>query len=165
MYILGIDPGYDRLGIAIIEHTNGKSSFVYSACFETDKKSTLTQRLFKVGTEIARIIDTYKPQLLAIETLFFTNNQKTAMGVAEARGVICYEASRAGIAIVEMSPLQIKQALTGFGRAEKTAVFEMTKRLITIPDRKMRDDEMDAIAVAIAGSVYGVRGNTIVTPI
>jgi|JI8StandDraft_1071087.scaffolds.fasta_scaffold474776_1 crossover junction endodeoxyribonuclease RuvC len=162
MHILGIDPGYDRLGIAVIEYTNGKPKFVYSACFETDKKSPLTKRLFNVGEEIAHVIKKYKPELLAIETLFLTNNQKTAMGVAEARGVICYEASRAGVAIVEMSPLQIKQALTGFGRAEKTAVFEMTKRLIQVPERKMLDDEMDALAVAIAGSVYGVRGNVVV---
>lgn len=162
MYILGIDPGYDRLGIAIIEHTNGTSTFVYSECFETDKKATLVDRLHAVGSRIGTIIKQYAPSLLAIETLYFTNNQKTAMGVAEARGIICYEATCAGLAIVEMTPLQIKQALTGFGRAEKTAVFEMTKRLITIPDRKMRDDEMDAIAVALAGSVYGIRGNTIV---
>lgn len=163
MIILGIDPGYDRVGIAVITLEKGKPSYLFSTCLETNKKTSLSKRLVEVGTALKEVIETWKPNLLAIETLYMTNNQKTAIGVAEARGIICYESEKAGLSLVEMTPLQIKQAVTGYGKADKGALFDMTKRLIAIPrkegNKKMLDDEMDAIAIALAGSAYGVRGN------
>ncbi len=152
MRILAIDPGYDRVGIAVIEKdppAGGKETLVYSDCFRTDGKQKLPERIFSVGQEIARLIKKYKPDALAIETLFMTTNQKTVMGVSEARGVIMYEASRAGITVFEYTPLQIKIATTGYGRATKEQVESMTLRLITIPKKARIDDEMDAIAVGL----------------
>ncbi len=165
MKIISIDPGYERIGIAVLEKNappagGGKASFaksyggpreelLYSDCFKTDTKSKLSQRIFCIGEEIARLIKKYKPEALAIETLFMTSNQKTVMGVSEARGVIMYEASRAGIPIFEYTPLQIKIAVTGYGRAEKREVHTMVKKLISLSDKKMIDDEVDAIAVGL----------------
>lgn len=162
MNIIGIDPGYDRLGIAVISFEKGVASYLYSTCIQTDKKQSLSKRLLCIGSAVETIIQKYKPSLLAIETLYMTNNQKTALSVAEARGVVCYEAEKNNLSIVQMTPLQIKQALTGYGKADKNAVFTMTEKLLVIPKKKMIDDEMDALAVALSGSVYGVRGNTII---
>jgi len=161
MNIVGIDPGYDRLGIAVISFEKGKASYLYSACVQTDKKEPLSKRLLCIGKTVAMVFQKYQPTVLAIETLYMTTNQKTALGVAEARGVVCYEAEKNNLSIVHMTPLQIKQALTGYGKADKHAVFTMTKKLLTIPKKKMLDDEMDALAVALSGSVYGIRGTTL----
>ena len=98
MIILGIDPGYERIGIAVIDK-NGqqKESLVYSSCFKTDPKLSFTERLFLIGKEIDRVCEKYSPSLLSIETLLFNTNQKTALMVSEARGVIVYEAKRNGL--------------------------------------------------------------------
>ncbi len=150
MRILAIDPGYERVGIAVLEkNAGGKETIVYSDCFRTDKKAKLPARIFSIGEEIATLIKKYKPEALAIETLFMTTNQKTVMGVSEARGVIIYEASRAGIAVFEYTPLQIKIAVTSYGHADKEDVRKMVKNLITLPAKKQIDDEIDAIAVGL----------------
>jgi len=149
MKIIAIDPGYDRVGVAIIEKTNGKEKLLDSLCIVTDSKKTLTKRIFEIGQELGKIIKKWKVQTLAIEKLYFTSNQKTAMGVSEARGVIMYEAEKAGLKIFEYTPIQIKVAVTGYGKATKDNVFDMTKRLIKIPDKKTLDDEIDAIAIGL----------------
>src|SRR3989344_1597168 len=110
--ILGIDPGFERLGIAILERKNGKESVIFSECFKTSSKLDFSERLVLIGDEIRNIIKKYQPEVLAIETLFLTTNHKTVMRVAEARGVVIYEASRAGLKIFEASPPQIKIATT-----------------------------------------------------
>jgi len=154
MIILGIDPGYDRLGIAVLEkQTKGKEDVVYSDCFETSPKDALYARFVAIGTEIGRILDTFKPDGLAIETLFITKNQKTAMRVSEARGIIIYEAARRNIPIYEYGPMQIKTAVAGDGSADKNRVIKMVNLLVNIPHKpRMLDDEFDAIAVALAHS-------------
>ena len=151
MKLLAIDPGYERVGIAIIEKENkGKENLVYSECFKTDAKLPFIERLLALGTEIARVIKKYKPDGLAIEKLYMTTNQKTAMQVAEARGVTIYEASKLGLPIYEYTPMEIKVAVTGYGKATKDDVFFMVKKLIELPDsRKIIDDEIDAIAVGL----------------
>jgi len=150
MKIISIDPGYDRVGVAILEKIRGgKEELAYAECIETSSKLKLPERIFLIGQEIVRLIKKYKPEALAIETLFMTSNQKTVMGVSEARGVIIYEASRAGIPIFEYTPLQIKIAVTGYGRAEKREVHTMVKKLISLPAKKRLDDEIDAIAVGL----------------
>ncbi len=155
MKIISIDPGYDRVGIAILQkEKSGKEELVYADCFRTSSKQTLSERIFSIGTEVARLIKKYKPEMLAIETLFMTTNQKTVMGVSEARGVIIYEASRAGLSVCEYTPLQIKIAVTGYGKATKDQVEAMVERLIILPKKARIDDEMDAIAVGITAFAH-----------
>jgi crossover junction endodeoxyribonuclease RuvC len=150
MKLLSIDPGYERIGIAILEKKEGKEILLYSECFKTDAKLPFVERLLAIGTEIARVIKKYKPNGLAIEKLYMTTNQKTAMQVAEARGVVMYEASKLGLEIFEYTPMEIKVAVTGYGKATKDDVFFMVKKLIELPkDRKIIDDEIDAIAVGL----------------
>ena len=166
MRILGIDPGYDRLGIAVIERSSrgpGKETLLYSDCFQTSSKETIYARLTKVGEEIGRIIDTFEPNTVALETLFITKNQKTAMRVAEARGILIYEATKRGIPVYEYSPMQIKLAVTGDGTSDKARVIKMIRMLIAMPNKTsvsaikpekmvVLDDEYDAVAVALAHS-------------
>ncbi len=145
MKILGIDPGYDRVGIAIIED----GTLLHSECFETSSKDSFHIRLRSVGEHIHKIIKNYSPDIMAIESLFITKNQKTAMKVAEARGVISYEACLKDIPIYEYSPPQIKVAVTGHGGSDKAQVIKMIPLLIKMKTLVALDDEYDAIAVAL----------------
>ncbi len=152
--VLAIDPGYERLGIAVAERAHegplrGKDILLFSECFQTPAKTAFPIRLRALGEEIARVIEEFEPTILAIETLFFTNNQKTAMSVAEARGVIVYEAARHGLPIAEYGPGQIKNAVTGYGKSDKQQVTDMIPKLIRINKDIEHDDEYDAIACAI----------------
>ena len=154
MRVLAIDPGYERLGIAVLEKPkHGKETLIHSECFTTKRAEPDTERLRQIGEKIRETIKKWKPEALAIETLFLHSNQKTAMRVAEARGIILYEAVRASLTIAEYSPLQIKMAVAGYGRADKRQVSEMIPRLISLPvlpAKKIRiDDELDAIAVGL----------------
>ena len=150
MRIISIDPGYERVGIAIIEKEEGqKENLIYSNCFKTSAKLPLTERLFLIGQEIDKTIKEYGAETLAIETLFFTNNQKTVMGVSEARGVIMYQAMLNKIPVFEYTPLQIKIAVTGYGKSDKKQVTDMVTRLIKIEKQIKHDDEYDAIAVGL----------------
>jgi len=153
MRILGIDPGYDRLGIAIIEKPiRGKEVLIYSGCLQTSAKDSIYERLKAVGTEIARVLDEFEPKEMALESLFITKNQKTAMRVAEARGILIYEAAKRGIAISEYGPVEIKSAISGDGRSDKERMTKMVRLLIDIPIKIAKDDEYDAIAVALTHS-------------
>ncbi|MDD5165462.1 MAG: crossover junction endodeoxyribonuclease RuvC [Candidatus Pacebacteria bacterium] len=153
MIILGIDPGYDRLGIAVIEKPlKGKEVLIYSDCFTTSPKDSIYDRLKAIGGEISRIIEIYKPDALAIETLFITKNQKTAMRVSEARGIIIYEGLKKNVLIFEYSPMEIKMAITSDGTSDKERVTRMVQILVTIPKKVALDDEYDAIAVALTHS-------------
>lgn len=150
MRILAIDPGFERIGIAILERLpQTKDIVVYSDCFKTSAKIPFHERLTAIGTEIERIITLYAPVALAIEKLYFTTNQKTVMGVAEARGVIIYCASRNGLLLFEYTPPQIKVAVTGYGKADKTMVMTMVPKLIRINTPSHSDDELDAIAIGL----------------
>lgn len=145
MRILGIDPGYDRIGIAVIED----KSLLYSECFITSRDDNFHMRLKEIGQKINTVIKKFSPEVLAIESLFITKNQKTAMKVAEARGVISYEASLLNIPIYEYSPPQIKVAVTGHGGSDKSQITKMIPLLIKMKVKKALDDEYDAIAVAL----------------
>lgn len=155
MRILGIDPGYDRVGIAIIDKLpRQKEVLVYSECFETSAKDEFPSRLFQVGERIREILEKFSPNILSIESLFITKNQKTAMRVSEARGVIIYEAIKQGLEICEYTPLQVKTAVTGHGKSDKNGIIKMIRVLLKLPDKKMLDDEYDAIAVALTCMAY-----------
>jgi crossover junction endodeoxyribonuclease RuvC len=149
MRVLAVDPGYDRAGIAIIEKKDGKEFLLFSNCLITDKKKDLNERIFSLGKELESIILKYKPNTLAIETLFFNKNIKTGIGVAEARGVIIFLAKRYNCEVYEFGPQEIKVAITGYGNSDKAAVISMVKRLVANAPEKALDDEYDAIAVGV----------------
>lgn len=156
MRILGIDPGFERLGIAILEKNKSdkKEHVLFSECFKTSAKLEFADRLKLIGEEVKKIIKEYKPEILSIETLFLTTNHKTVMHVAEARGVVIYEAVCAGLKIFEASPPQIKIATTGYGRSDKTQINKMVKILVEIDNSKTSDDELDAIAIALTAFAH-----------
>lgn len=150
MKIIAIDPGYERMGVAVIEKKpREKEILIFSECFKTSAKISHDKRLKLIGQEIEKIIEKYKPETMAIETLFFTNNQKTAMHVLEARGVMLYVASAAGLSVVEFTPVVIKVAVTGYGKSDKSQVTAMVQKLIEIKTEIKYDDEYDAIAVGL----------------
>jgi crossover junction endodeoxyribonuclease RuvC len=149
MKIIAIDPGYERLGIAILEKGTGKESLVFSECFITSTKEKHENRLKLIGSEIERVIKKYQPEAMGIETLFFKTNAKTAMKVSEARGIMLYEAAKNNLKVLEFTPLQIKVAVTGYGKSDKDQITEMVKRLIKITEPIKYDDEYDAIAVGL----------------
>ena len=152
MRILGIDPGYERLGIALIEGSRGKEKLIYSECFKTSATLSFAERLLLIGKKIEALIKTYNPNTLAIENLFLQSNQKTAMRVAEVRGAILYLARARGLVVAEYTPLQIKSAIVGYGKGDKHQVASMVAKLIKVPIRKVLDDEYDAIAIALTAS-------------
>lgn len=150
MIILSIDPGFGRLGVAILDATNRtKPNLIFSDCIQTSPKLNFEDRLLVVGNAIENLISNYRPDVLAIEKLYFAANEKTAIGVAEARGVILYEAARAKIQVREFGPGEVKVAVTGYGKSDKKAILSMIPRLIPLPEKKMLDDELDAIAVGL----------------
>lgn len=149
MRIIAVDPGYERCGIAVLEKQNGKEVLIHSECVRTSKSLPFSERLHLVGEAIARVIETYTPETLAMETLFFSNNQKTAIAVAEVRGVITYVAACAGLPLYEYGPGAIKIAVTGVGNADKKQVMAMIPRLVVLKNTDMLDDEYDAIAIGI----------------
>ncbi len=150
MKVLAIDPGYDRLGVAVLEKIpRGKEIVLYSGCIETSKKLTHASRLAEVAESIERLIVEFGPHAFAAETLFFSTNKKTALSVAEARGVALAAAARMKLRVYEYSPVAIKVAVAGYGKADKEQVISMVERLVKLPSGKRLDDEYDAIAVGL----------------
>ncbi len=151
MKILSIDPGYERLGIAILEKEKkgAEEKYIFSETFQTDKQEDFIKRLFLLGKRIEEIIEEYKPKILSIEKLFFNTNQKTATNVAEVRGVIIFLALKNRMKVFQYTPLQIKVALTGNGRSDKKQVIYMVKQLIKLEKELKFDDEFDAIATGL----------------
>ncbi len=153
--ILAIDPGYDRLGMAVVEGDPSKPTFIWSDCV-VPAKGVRELRLARVYQETATAIKKYAPDVLAIETLFFSTNVKTALGVAEARGAILAAAGAMRLPVVEHSPQSVKLAVTGNGRADKGAVARMVPKVIELSSKKRLDDELDAIALGIAALSTGL---------
>ncbi len=143
--VIAIDPGYDRAGIAVMD----RDMLLHSECF-IPPKGVLEARLRGVYHRINTLIQKYRPNALALETLYFSKNQKTAIAVAEARGIIMLAAAEADILLFEYSPQEVKIAVTGSGNAAKEGVVKMVERLIALPVKKRLDDEYDAIALALA---------------
>ncbi len=151
--ILGIDPGFGRLGICVLDKERDKETLVFSTCIETSKKESFEVRLQTIGKHLEKIITKYKPKELAIETIFFTTNQKTIITVAEVRGVCIYIAQSHGIFIHEYSPPQIKLAIAGHGKATKEDIAHMVPKILTKQVQNgLIDDELDAIAIALTHS-------------
>jgi len=149
MKVLAVDPGYDRMGVAVVEQTGSAETLCYSACIETDKTASLDDRLCTLGEQFATLLKEHSPDLVGIETLFFNKNVKTAIGVAQARGIVMFLSRTAGIPVREYGPQEIKIAVTGYGKSDKTAVFDMVKRLVRDVPEGALDDEYDAIAIGV----------------
>lgn len=153
--ILGIDPGFDRLGVCILDKEGSRETLVHSLCIETSKKDSFEKRLGEIGKLLEKIIKKYKPQELAIEKLFFAKNQTTAINVAEVRGVVLYLSYNHGLSINEYSPPEIKLAVAGHGKATKLDIFHMTSKILAGQVKSgLLDDELDAIAIALTHSAH-----------
>jgi crossover junction endodeoxyribonuclease RuvC len=154
MRIISIDPGYERLGVAILEKYKNKEVLLFSECFKTPKELLFEERLVMIGERIDEILNHFSPTALCIENLFISNNQKTAMRVAEVRGTIIYLCKKHKLIIKELTPLQIKLAVTGDGKSSKEQMIKMVSLLINTPQKKTQDDEFDAIAIGLAFFAY-----------
>ena len=149
MIILGIDPGFAIVGFGVVESAGGRQKLVSCGAVTTPAGEPLPRRLVRIEDDLAQLFDTFHPQAMAVEELFFNNNITTGIGVAQARGVILAAAERAGVPIYEYSPSQVKQAVAGYGKAEKRQVMEMTKRLLNLKAVPKPDDAADALAIAL----------------
>ena len=149
MKILGIDPGVAIVGYGIIEDKKRKLELLECGCITTQAGRPHPERLQKIGDELSKIIEKSKPDILAIEELFFCKNVKTALKVGEARGVILATGMKYKLPIREFTPLQVKQAITSYGRADKKQVQEMVKVILGLKEIIKQDDAADAVAVAI----------------
>jgi len=148
-YVLGIDPGTATTGWAVVEEIKKNPRLVACGCINTSKFNSDADRLVEIGHDLAELIKKYKPQEAAIEDLFFFKNLKTAITVAQARGVILYEIKKNLIPLFSYTPLQVKQALTGYGRADKNQMQEMVKNILKLKCIPKPDDAADAVAIAI----------------
>lgn len=157
MILLGIDPGIGRTGWGVINKNGAKTSLIAYGCIETKAHSPLESRLPILFDELTAIISTHKPDSAALETLFFNTNAKTAMIVGQARGVAVLALARAHITQTEFTPLQVKQAVTGYGAAPKQQVQQMVKTLLNLDTIPQPDDAADALAVALALSATRLR--------
>lgn len=149
MRIIGIDPGYAIVGFGILEYNNARFSVIDYGAVTTPSDMDFNTRLMEIYNDIVYILDKFKPDYLAIERLYFTSNQKTAIDVAQARGIILLAARQRNIDIFEYTPLQVKQSVTGYGKAIKKQVQEMTTRILKLSEIPKPDDTADALAIAI----------------
>ena len=154
MRILGIDPGYAIVGYGVVDYAKNRFATVGYGAVTTKAKTPFEMRLADIYNDILSIIDKYNPDELAIEKLYFNTNTTTAIDVAQARGVIVLAAHQKGLKISEYTPLQVKQAVTGYGRAEKHQVMEMIKSILSLKAAPKPDDTADALALAICHGHY-----------
>jgi crossover junction endodeoxyribonuclease RuvC len=149
MIILGIDPGTAIMGYGVLETEGGKLKMIETGCVFTSKDLIMPERLSILGAELTEIIHKFNPELMAIEELFFFKNKTTVISVGQARGVAVFIGKKCGLEIHEYTPLQVKQAVTGYGRADKKQVQAMVKSILHLPAVPKPDDAADALAVAI----------------
>ena len=149
MRVLGIDPGYAIVGWVVVEYISNRFAPIGYGAVITEKDTPFEQRLVEIYESVFDICKRYQPEALSIEKLYYQHNQTTVIGVAEARGVILLAAAQAGLPIYEYTPMQVKQAVTGYGKAVKKQVQEMTRMLLSLPAVPKPDDTADALAMAI----------------
>jgi crossover junction endodeoxyribonuclease RuvC len=149
MIILGIDPGIGRIGWGFVQQLTGKQKLIDYGCFETDSKLSQEERLALIHQFFIDLITKNKPDAIAIEQLFFATNAKTAFSVGQARGVIVLACSSFGIPLTSYTPLQVKLAISGYGKADKNQVQQMVKSLLRLSNIPKPDDAADALAIAL----------------
>lgn len=147
--VLAFDPGYERLGIAVLMRDGTREKLIYSTCARTPKELPLADRIGLLASEVAAVITKEQPDAMAFEKIFFNQSTSTALGVAEVRGMLETLASQYTLPVFQYSPQEVKLAVTGYGKSDKRAMAQMVTRLIQLPQRKILDDEIDAIAVGI----------------
>ena len=152
MKILGIDPGMAIVGSGVIEINNTNIELITSGSIQTDKSLTDSKRLLEIYNDLSQIVERYQPECASVEQLFFFKNQKTIIPVAEARGVILTVLEKYDIPTFSYTPMEVKQVLTGYGRAEKKEVEQMVKVALNTKELPKLDDTIDAIAIAICHS-------------
>lgn len=149
MRIIGIDPGYAIVGFGVLEYNRAQFQVVDYGAVTTPADMDFNSRLMEIYNDLCYILDKFRPDFLAIERLYFTSNQKTAIDVAQARGIVLLAARQRNIEVFEYTPLQVKQSVTGYGKAVKKQVQEMTTRILKLPEIPKPDDTADALAIAI----------------
>lgn len=149
MVILGIDPGYAIVGWGVVEYYRSNFRVLGYGAITTDANTPFPERLQAIYNDMCYLFEKYKPEAMSMEKLFYNSNQKTVIDVAQARGVITLAAQMYGKDIFEYTPLQVKQSVTGYGRAEKKQVMEMTKNILGLKEIPKPDDTADALAMAI----------------
>ena len=149
MRILGIDPGYAIVGFGVLQAARGQATLLRCGAIRTEAGVPMPRRLLQIGEDLGELIHTFAPDVLAIEELYFNNNVTTGIGVAQARGVILATAAKLGVPVAEYGPSQVKQAVVGYGKAEKKQVMEMTRRLLRLAEVPRPDDAADAVAIAL----------------
>lgn len=149
MIIIGIDPGYAITGYAVIEYNGNHFNLIESGSIQTKAGIPLPVRLAKIYDDMNLLVDKYKPDAISIEELFFNRNTTTAIGVAQGRGAVLIVAAKKNIPIFEYTPLQVKQGVVGYGRADKKQVQMMVKTILNLEQVPKLDDTTDAIAIAI----------------
>jgi len=149
MIVIGIDPGLARVGYGVIEIKNRQPTPLCYSCVESGKDQRTSERLLNIYNEVSALFLKYPPAQIAIEKLFFTRNITSAMGVSEARGVILLLAEQQKIPVMEYTPNQVKQAITGSGNADKRQMQEMVMRLLHLPELPRPDDAADALSIAL----------------
>lgn len=149
MRVLGIDPGYAIVGWGVVEYISNRFAPIGYGAVITEKDTPFEQRLVEIYESVFDICKRYQPEALSIEKLYYQHNQTTVIGVAEARGVILLAAAQCGVPIYEYTPMQVKQAVVGYGLAEKKQVMDMVKRILKLKAVPRPDDAADALAIAI----------------
>lgn len=149
MRILGIDPGIGRTGWGVIDEQAGKVKAIDYGCLETPENSAIPTRLLTIHTDLQAIVAAHHPEVFAVEELFFNKNVSTALVVGQARGIVLLAAAQAGLPVAVYTPLQVKIALTGYGRAEKAQIGQMVKLVLNLPAIPKPDDTADALAIAL----------------
>ncbi len=151
MIVLGLDPGTAIVGWGLVEFSGNKITALGYGVIETDKTLRDGQRLLAVSAGVQQLLITHRPEMVAVEKLFFSNNQKTVMTVSQARGVLLLEIERQGLPYIELTPQQVKQGATGYGSAGKKDVQIMVQRLLGLAEIPQPDDAADALAIALTG--------------
>ena len=149
MRILGIDPGYAIVGFGVLDYDGHRFEPIEYGAVLTEAGKPFPERLKAINEDIEFIFDKFRPDCMAVERLYFTSNQKTAIDVAQARGVTVLSAAKRNIPVYEYTPLQVKMAVVGYGKAEKKQVMEMTRNLLGLAQIPKPDDAADALAIAI----------------
>lgn len=155
MIILGIDPGLAIVGYGVIEYAGSKFKALDFGAILTPAHTKVEDRLLTIGKSMDKLIEAYHPAEMAIEELFFNTNHTTAIAVAEARGVVLEHARAAGLGIFEYTPMQVKQAVVGYGKAEKKQVIHMVRSILHVGEELKLDDTADALAIAICHAHTG----------
>ncbi len=149
MKIISIDPGYERMGVAVLEKKDGVEKLLFSETLQTDPKKIFPERLFELAEEVEKIIKKFKVEVLVLEKVFFNKNTKTSGNISEIKGVLTYLAFSNKLDFFEYTPLEIKTAVCGYGRADKKQVIFMVEKLIKIEKKIKYDDEYDAVACGL----------------